>query len=587
MKKFKRAIFFASFLLLVGFLEPAVAQAPSITTTPPPLKSANGVYGNVEPAVPKNLHTLAQSTIIEVLSGTVCMLSGHDPLNPSGKCLGVNTKNGHIGYVNQGGGAAQVMGSLIGGTFSIPVSSTGYAQYAMDNFGITKHAYAQSKNPTGVGYDRLAPLIKIWATFRNIAYLGFVLAFTVIGLAIMFRVKIDARTVMSIQNQIPKIIIALILVTFSYAIAGLLIDLMYVITYLVLITFSSITPTHISTSASVFGVLNKVFGVGSSTGSNVAHISPVGGPLYDVGTSGIMGLSFTVAKGISSVFTSVTTDFLNSTISNLFKIPFTPFNALSLGCDTLNFGVSNFTPAGWVGHVPVIGDKLQDVPLVGNLFGGADCDFVQGFYEGVIAFVFGALAFLVVMIAILYTLFRVWFLLIKSFVYVLVDAMIGPLWITAGIFPGSKLGFTTWVRHLMGHLSVFPMTFAVILLGKTIMDAVGYGGDGTLGFTPPLVGDATGGSSTLAAIVGFGFILSIPTILEKTKKAVGAMDFGLVDIKGSLGFGAGTPIAGAQKSTNLYNRGQEYHISNYDKTTGKAEYGKKGIRKNILGIFGR
>jgi hypothetical protein len=48
----------------------------------------------------------------------------------------------------------------------------------------------------------------------------------------MLRIRIDPRTVMTIQNQIPKIIIGLLLVTFSFAIAGFLIDLMYVVIFL-------------------------------------------------------------------------------------------------------------------------------------------------------------------------------------------------------------------------------------------------------------------------------------------------------------------------------------------------------------------
>lgn len=44
----------------------------------------------------------------------------------------------------------------------------------------------------------------------------------------MFRVKISPQTVITIQNLLPKIIFALILITFSYAIAGFLMDLMYV-----------------------------------------------------------------------------------------------------------------------------------------------------------------------------------------------------------------------------------------------------------------------------------------------------------------------------------------------------------------------
>jgi hypothetical protein len=50
-----------------------------------------------------------------------------------------------------------------------------------------------------------------------------------IGIMIMLRVKISQQAVLTIQSAIPKLITSLILVTFSYAIVGLLIDLSYVV----------------------------------------------------------------------------------------------------------------------------------------------------------------------------------------------------------------------------------------------------------------------------------------------------------------------------------------------------------------------
>ena len=48
----------------------------------------------------------------------------------------------------------------------------------------------------------------------------------------MLRIKIDPRTVMTIQNQIPRVIICIILITFSYAFAGAMIDVMWAVTYM-------------------------------------------------------------------------------------------------------------------------------------------------------------------------------------------------------------------------------------------------------------------------------------------------------------------------------------------------------------------
>lgn len=115
-----------------------------------------------------------------------------------------------------------------------PASSINYLADIGRNVGLAKPAYAQ-----GIGFAGLDPILNIWKAFRNLAYLGFILIFVIYGFMIMFRVKIDPRTVVSFQTALPKIVISLILVTFSYAIVGLLIDLSYVLIYVAISFFQT------------------------------------------------------------------------------------------------------------------------------------------------------------------------------------------------------------------------------------------------------------------------------------------------------------------------------------------------------------
>lgn len=85
----------------------------------------------------------------------------------------------------------------------------------------------------GIGFASLDPIMFVWKTFRNIAYFLFVLIFLATGFMIMFRQKINGQVVVTVEQAIPNIIVALIFVTFSYAIGGLLIDAMYLIMYLI------------------------------------------------------------------------------------------------------------------------------------------------------------------------------------------------------------------------------------------------------------------------------------------------------------------------------------------------------------------
>lgn len=108
---------------------------------------------------------------------------------------------------------------------SRPAGTYDYLTYISSN--LQKHHIISDTYAAGPGYGftALAPILPLWRAFRNIAYMLFALAFVLYGVMIMFRVKIDAKTSTTIQLAIPKLIATLLLITFSYAIVGLLVDL--------------------------------------------------------------------------------------------------------------------------------------------------------------------------------------------------------------------------------------------------------------------------------------------------------------------------------------------------------------------------
>src|SRR3989344_2728711 len=113
--------------------------------------------------------------------------------------------------------------NFTGALYDHPPASFSYFAYdVLQNAGFVPKAYAQ-----GVGFSGLGPIFPIWKTFRNISYMFILVILIVVGFMIMFRTKINPQTVISIQNALPNLIVTLLLITFSYAIAGLLIDLMY------------------------------------------------------------------------------------------------------------------------------------------------------------------------------------------------------------------------------------------------------------------------------------------------------------------------------------------------------------------------
>ncbi len=117
------------------------------------------------------------------------------------------------------GGALGKGTQMIATLFTPPASGI---QYIADTWGnvLGKPAYAQ-----GYGFNGLQFLLPLWKAARNIVYLLSSIVFVVIGLMIILRVKISPQAVVTIQSAVPTVITSLILVTFSYAIAGLLIDI--------------------------------------------------------------------------------------------------------------------------------------------------------------------------------------------------------------------------------------------------------------------------------------------------------------------------------------------------------------------------
>ena len=116
-------------------------------------------------------------------------------------------------------------GSIFAMVTSSPMSGIGYISNLINKFSIVPEARAQE----GFGFTAASPVLAVWKISRDISFGFLVLVVIIFAFMIMFRVKINPQTVISVQSALPKVVIAIILITFSYAIAGLLIDLMYVL----------------------------------------------------------------------------------------------------------------------------------------------------------------------------------------------------------------------------------------------------------------------------------------------------------------------------------------------------------------------
>ncbi len=81
----------------------------------------------------------------------------------------------------------------------------------------------------GAGTESIGGILRsIWVKMRDITYIAMVIVLIVVGFMIMFRKKLDPRTAVTAANSLPRIVIGLILITFSFAISGLFIDFIYI-----------------------------------------------------------------------------------------------------------------------------------------------------------------------------------------------------------------------------------------------------------------------------------------------------------------------------------------------------------------------
>lgn len=183
-------------------------------------KNPNEIFGERYTYAQVNwiIHSLTAVLIGSDITNCISKGSTGD-LKAVGECMKVLPKLGMSGGTITG--LAGLTNTLLN---TRPASGIGYVKDTAANLHIVPQAYAQ----TGLGFNTLTPIQTLWRVVRNISYSLVVVAIIIMAFMIMFRVKISPQVVITVQSALPKIVIALVLITFSYAIAGFLVDLAYV-----------------------------------------------------------------------------------------------------------------------------------------------------------------------------------------------------------------------------------------------------------------------------------------------------------------------------------------------------------------------
>ncbi|NCN82997.1 MAG: hypothetical protein GW947_03445 [Candidatus Pacebacteria bacterium] len=160
--------------------------------------------------------------------------------------LDTGTQGSYVGSNKQLAKSTSLVGNmtnLIAGMYAYPPARTN--RFLAD---VSRSAGIAPAQAQGLGFAALDPVLELWKKFRNISYFFFIILFIVIGFMIMFRAKIGGQAAITAQQAIPSILISLILVTFSYAISGFLIDMMYLSMYMIIGIFADVNTAGTSST---------------------------------------------------------------------------------------------------------------------------------------------------------------------------------------------------------------------------------------------------------------------------------------------------------------------------------------------------
>lgn len=340
-----------------------------------------------------------------------------------------------------------------------PLSGIGYLKNKIEKFSIVKTTYAQS---SGFGYNAGQSIQKIWVSVRNVAYGLIVLVAIYLSFMVMFRMKINPQTMVTVQNAIPKLILIILGVTFSYAIAGLMIDLMYVVIAL------------------IAGVISGAGLVDYPGTNNTIEL------FKDFVTKEgfVLAWQYLISWIVASIMT------------------------FTLGLGTLSIG---------------------------------------GVLGGVLAIFFTIILFFVILI----NSFKILFMLIKTYINVILNIVMGPIQILMGVF-SKNAGFTSWIRSLISNLAVFPVTgilfFGAFFFLAQTMNVLGWTsisnlftpfaieGDffsDTTSWNPPLT-FGQGNTNILMLLISYTIFVSIPKAAEAAKAMI---EGGKFDTSSNIGVG--------------------------------------------------
>lgn len=424
---------------------------------------------------------------------------------------------------------------LIASPLQHPPSSFYYwAQSTLENAGFVPKTYAQ-----GIGFAALNSFQPIWKVFRNLAYLVIVVVMMVVGFMVMFKVGGGGKNAVTLESALPKLVLALLAISMSYALAGLLIDVMYISIALIV---NMLGPVSGMTSTEQTKMLGSVL-TGSPT-------DLFWGLIGNIGQSD--GNYYNLASSLYSIIPGYMQTAVNAVLNNLligaigeWKTSANP-SLNPAGTPTGNNPRKVFTFIGRALTLAVnkVSNLRQLLWTTGQGGSPIPVSTVANIGYVILGYIVGALLgsivaktalALILILGMVVIFFRLFFSLIMNYVDIILSIMIAPMALMLEAVPGQK-AFVNWIRGLAVNLGVYPIALVVIMVARAISNTADTSSPM---WSPPFVSTLTDQTS-LQTIVAAVLIFSLPSIIKTYKQKLKP-----ASVTESMGIGLGSLFVGA------------------------------------------
>lgn len=409
--------------------------------------------------------------------------------------------------VQEYSGALPSLINTMGGMYqSPPVSVEVWAQDIRDRIDPSVSAQSSLDSDTynpGQGYELLSPIQALWRAAVNLVYIFYIVIVVGLAFLILFRSQLGGQEAVTLFNAIPSLIISLVLVYFSYPISALFID--------------GITVG----SGITYGALIGDGSSGSTAPGKFLYEQTIEGDDI-IGNPG----DNLIEKGVnviapSSVVVDPKTDLqIDDKFVNVWQV----FMTASIEPET--GGLENIIP--------------KEVPLVNALGNAIENIAGDGITDTILRLVFIFAAFSASL--------RLFFSLMRSYVYLIVLPLASPFIFLLAAIPGQTSNivrqyFTRLAAAALSFVAVYAVFLVIIIIARDTTNL-----SETL-WTPPLLGysadqgiNGTGLSNIARPLIAYALFISTPLIPDYIFELFSANDQSpfAENIKKTTQQGAGT-----------------------------------------------